>query len=311
LNVGQRLMSVKIGEPGVANTFRDSNGRWMAAHFNGLGFDVLPISFGSQRDSKDVVLAMVAPSRNGYLGITRTGTLLNSNGTEEKLDYVMFSQIKRSDLTVFGGNRWIYSATNPLQYAIEFTDQGKSILFRLVTRPGTTDRLQELAWSDEARSVKGWKSFQQLNYRNRFGSVHVSQGKLSLLRNQFAMSLEMTSNGLVWSEGRKENLTSPATTAGFERNDVMTNLLHYRMESAASNQVEVTLDSRGLIHIRSVRHTTEISLIVAHGQASGWTSDGRWFGKPYYTGSNPVTSSDVIEQEVLKPLLAWFERGGD
>ncbi|MFN7291764.1 MAG: hypothetical protein ACK5T6_14340, partial [Pirellula sp.] len=71
------------------------------------------------------------------------------------------------------------------------------------------------------------------------------------------------------------------------------------------------LDSRGLLHIRSVKsNLSEITIVLANGLASGWTSDGRWFGKDYHIGNNLATPSELILREVLSPLLRLFEGEG-
>ncbi|MCU0720223.1 MAG: hypothetical protein MUC83_11010 [Pirellula sp.] len=311
LHDGKRLASVTIGEVGVANVFRGVNGLWLAAHFNGLGFDTMPISFSPTYKSNEIVLAMVAPGKDGYIGVTQDAKIIHSKGSMTAIESFLSSKLTKSDLIVQGGGRWICFKNSPTHHAIEITNDSEIIPFRLRTQPKGSERLQELAWSDEQRLRGVPRSIQQVNYRNRFDSVYVQGNSLTLLRAKNMFSLELSENGLVWNITHGGDPLDGDLVVQFTPNQELTIELGFRIESAKRNGVEVILDSRGLLHIRSVKsNLSEITIVLANGLASGWTSDGRWFGKDYHIGNNLATPSEVIQREVLSPLLRLFEGEG-
>ena len=65
------------------------------------------------------------------------------------------------------------------------------------------------------------------------------------------------------------------------------------------------LDSRGLLHLQSSdSRLPEASLVLNPPFVSGWLSDGRRWGSPYFVGEHPRSPASSIHNEVLQPFVA-------
>lgn len=64
------------------------------------------------------------------------------------------------------------------------------------------------------------------------------------------------------------------------------------------------LDHLGMLHLRSSdRGIPECSIVLQEGTTSGWVADGRFWGEPYYIGTQPATPAITIWEEVLRPFM--------
>jgi hypothetical protein len=65
------------------------------------------------------------------------------------------------------------------------------------------------------------------------------------------------------------------------------------------------LDSRrGMLHLRSANpRVPEVSIILCEGETSGWCSDGRTWGNPYFLGDDPNADPRDIYKDVFQPFL--------
>lgn len=128
-----------------------------------------------------------------------------------------------------------------------------------------------------------------------------------LLRNERPLILINNDVAPNWAESKLVLREPLMHQAGFEYNKDLEREVGFRLEFARRNQVEVVLDARGLLHLRSLnRSLTELTLTINDGLVSGWTSDGRWFGSAYHCGTNNLTRWSEIDHEVLQPLLKQF-----
>ena len=133
---------------------------------------------------------------------------------------------------------------------------------------------------------------------------------LALLRNQRAFILQNSNHTLNWVDSPLV-FGEPLSNEAFFKNDKeVAEQVGFRLEFARRNQIEAVLDARGLLHLRSHNSLlTELTLTINDGLASGWTSDGRWFGSAYHCGPKAISSSNAIDSEVLQPLLEKFAGG--
>jgi len=291
------------------NLFKDEKGNWMAVHFNGLGFDVNPVSFkqnlGFDISKEKIIFAMVAPKKDGYVAITSLGRMLHSKGSDTPIPKTHLSKCLDECFLVLGDNRWIHIGTESGTFLVEVKDDGTPGECMLDKTSEYDWFSQRLAWGMQSSATVASNS-----YRNRFHRVAVVNGVLTLLRNQRALILQKANCSLCWAESPLVFREALKSEAKFENDRDLTREAGFRLEVAHKNHVEVMLDARGLLHIRSRNSVrTEITLTITDGLASGWTSDGRWFGSPYYFGKHANTASDTIFEEVLRPLLEQFAGG--
>ena len=298
---------VKIEQVGVANLFQDRTGNWNALHFNGLGFDEVPVSFKQEPRSERIAFVMVAPNKDGYIALTLSGRLLPTNGLDTKLQYGGKESVLSHTAFVFGDNRWLSFRTKSGSYVVEVLDDGTPGDCFPLTEVSPIRFAQRLVWGAEERGIEtnGWISSKA--YRNRFHRVAVHNGNLALFRNERALVLHNVRASANWVESKLVFREPLENQAAFEYNKGIEREVGFRVEFARRNQVEAVLDARGLLHLRSLdRSLTELTLTLNDGLASGWTSDGRWFGAAYHCGNNGLTSWSTIEDEVLRPLLDQF-----
>ena len=80
----------------------------------------------------------------------------------------------------------------------------------------------------------------------------------------------------------------------------------YRLSVAAwSDGSRAFLDGRGLLHLKSAdsRHVPEITIVLHERELSGWCSDGRCWGTPYYLGDEINTTSRTIFETVIRAFI--------
>ena len=303
-SVGQGTLidSVKLKQVGLASLFQDHAGNWNAVHFNGLGFDEVPVSFKQEPRSDRLAFVMVAPKKDGYIAITISGRLLHSNGRDTEIQYGSRESIVAHLAAAFGDNRWVSFGTKSSSHVVEVGDDGTPGECTSSTKMNSTQFHQRLVWGD---ATSGWVS--QKSYRNRFHRVAAYNGGLMLLRNERPLILINNDVAPNWAESKLVLREPLMHQAGFEYNKDLEREVGFRLEFARRNQVEVVLDARGLLHLRSLnRSLTELTLTINDGLVSGWTSDGRWFGSAYHCGTNNLTRWSEIDHEVLQPLLKQF-----
>ncbi len=68
---------------------------------------------------------------------------------------------------------------------------------------------------------------------------------------------------------------------------------------------EAWVDSRGLLHLRSSdKNIPEITIVLIVGKDSaGWTSDGKFFGSPYFIGESKSISAQDFFINYLQPFI--------
>lgn len=291
------------------NCFRDETGNWLAVHFNGLGFDVNPISFwqGPRPGgaNEKITFVMVAPKKDGYVATTSLGRMLHSKGSAVPIPDAYKRDRLKSTGVVLGDNRWLRFEIDAGTFLVEVKDDGTpgECMINETRERNSID--QKLAWGMQSNATVTNNS-----YRNRFHRVAVLNGELMLLRNNRALILKVVNQLMCWVESPLVFREALSSQAIFESDRELAREVGFRLEVAKKNQVEVMLDARGLLHIRSLKSLrTEITLTITDGLASGWISDGRWFGSPYHCGSHANTASATILSEVLRPLLDQFTGG--
>jgi len=63
------------------------------------------------------------------------------------------------------------------------------------------------------------------------------------------------------------------------------------------------LDSRGLLHLKSADPAIpEVSIVLCEYDLSGWCSDGRMWGDPYFIGDVPAAPSEEIFESCIRPF---------
>jgi hypothetical protein len=64
------------------------------------------------------------------------------------------------------------------------------------------------------------------------------------------------------------------------------------------------LDDRHLLHLRSSDPSVpEVSLVLAEGEISGWCSDGRTWGHPYFLVDEPSAGPGEVWEDAIRPFL--------
>ena len=303
---GEMIDALSVRQTGWCNSFQDRSGNWFAAHFNGLGFDKLSVSFHPLRDSSEIIFVMAAPNRDGFIAVTSSARLLHSNGSDTKIQIANRGNNLAEPVTVLGDNRWIVFGTANGSCVVEVNNDGtagKCTQFPASNPPQTN---QTLAWDIGLNRT----SIAQSPYRNRFHRIALYNGCLALLRNQRAFVLQNVNKSLNWVDSPLVFHEPLRNEAFFENDKELATQVGFRLEFARRNQIEAILDARGLLHLRSLNSLlTELTLTINDGLASGWTSDGRWFGSAYHCGAKAVSSCSAIESEVLQPLLEQFAGG--
>lgn len=278
-----------------SNLFRDKNGDWIAAHFNGLGYDLVPVVFQGVRSSRDLLFVGPGPVHKGFVAITASGRLLHSNGSDEPLPPWIEKPLSSRDIAMVGNNRWIQIPTSTGLVALEMDDDGKPSGCH--SNPAKTNSWSCIVWGAD-------KALPSRSYRNRFHRIGIVDGKLSLMRNQNVLSLNYESNGLVWRAKSLAESHIVNAEQSFEYDRELSREKVFRLEFARSGSIEAILDSRGMLHLRSLdnRHR-QITLLIQDGLASGWISDGHWFGTPYHCGHHPLINASKMGLDVLLHII--------
>ncbi len=303
---GEMIDALTVKQTGLCNSFQDRSGNWFAAHFNGLGFDVLPVSFPRLRSSSEIIFLMAAPHRDGFIAVTTSGRMLHSNGSDTKIQPAKREDILAECVTAMGDNRWIVFGTATGSFVVEVNDDGTAGNCTPFSAENPRQTIQTLAWG--VAQNRPW--IIQKNFRNRFHRIALYNGCLVLLRNQRAFILQNVNKTLNWVASPLVFSEPLRKEAYFQCDNKLEKEVGFRLEFARQNQMEAVLDSRGLLHLRSLNSLhTELTLTINDGLASGWTSDGRWFGSAYHCSPNAVSSSNEIDTDVLQPLLEQFSGG--
>ncbi len=303
---GEMIDALSVSQTGLCNLFQDRSENWFAAHFNGLGFDVLPILFKGLPRSKNIIFVMVSPEGDGYIAITSSGRMLHSKGSDSKIQYANRENIVAESVTVLGDNRWIVFGTANGSFVVEVNDDGTAGYCTPFPESNPPQTNPTLAWNMGSNR----NPISQNPYRNRFHRIALYNGCLVLLRNQRAFILQNVNNSLNWVDSPLVFRESLRIEAFFENDKEIAKQVGFRVEFARRNQIEAILDARGLLHLRSLNSLlTELTLTINDGLASGWTSDGRWFGSAYHCGAKTVSSGSEIDTDVLQPLLEQFSGG--
>lgn len=303
---GEMIDALTVRQTGLCNSFQDRSGNWFAAHFNGLGFEVLPVSFHPQRGSSEIIFLMAAPNRDGFIAVTRSGRLLHSKGSDTKIQIANNEDILAECITVLGDNRWIVFGTSTGSFVVEVNDDGTA--GNCTPFSAANPRQTNPTLASGVGQNRNW--IVQKTYRNRFHRIALYNGCLILLRNQRAFILQNSNKTLNWVASPLVFSEPLRVEAHFQHDNKFEKEVGFRLEFARQNQMEAVLDSRGLLHLRSQNSLlTELTLTINDGLASGWTSDGRWFGSAYHCGPNAISSSNEIDSDILQPLLKQFSGG--
>jgi hypothetical protein len=76
-----------------------------------------------------------------------------------------------------------------------------------------------------------------------------------------------------------------------------------------SDGSRAVLDARGMLHLRSMRDVPESTLLLGDRQISGWSSDGRIWGQPFFCGDGvPVDDVDAICRELIEAFAEGLPR---
>ena len=128
------------------------------------------------------------------------------------------------------------------------------------------------------------------------------------MRNQNVLSLNYESNGLVWRAKSLSESDIVHAEQSFEYDRELSRERVYRLEFARSGSIEAILDGRGMLHLRSLdnRHR-QITLLIQDGLASGWISDGHWFGTPYHCGHHPLINASKMGLDVLLHIIEGWK----
>jgi len=281
-----------------SNLVRDKNGDWIAAHFNGLGYDLVPVVFQGVQSPRELLFVSAGPFHKGFIAITHSARLLHSNGSDAPIPFSIEKPISGGNFAMVGNNRWVQMTKRSGSIALEIADDGK---------PGRSHSISmhDLSWSSLVWGVG--KQLSLGSYRNRFQRIGIVNGKLSLMRNQNVLSLGYENKGLVWELRSLRERDIICAQQSFESDRELSREKVYRLRFARSGSIEAILDSRGMLHLRSLdSRLTQLTLMLEYGLASGWTSDGHWFGTPYHCGQNPLSNASKINTDVLHPIIgAW------
>lgn len=283
-----------------SNLFRVQNGDWIAAHFNGLGYDLVPVVFQGVRSSRDLLFVGPGPVHKGFVAITSSGRLLHSNGSDEPLPtWMMEKPFSSRDFAMVGNNRWIQIPTDTGLVALEMDNDGKPSGCH--SNPAKTNSWSTIVWGAD-------KALPSRSYRNRFHRIGIVDGKLSLMRNQNMLSLNYENNALVWRAKSLAESDIVHAEQPFEFDRELSREMVIRLEFARSGSIEAILDSRGMLHLRSLdsRHR-QITLLIQDGLASGWISDGHWFGTAYHCGHHPMINASKMGLDVLLHIIEGWK----
>lgn len=141
--------------------------------------------------------------------------------------------------------------------------------------------------------------------RTRINRICVDvQGVLILLtrKQQLALDFDPTSQRIVLrradsfgSYNGKKLGFKPVTTGGPRG---------YNLSVATwDDGSQAFLDSRGLLHLKSSdSKIPEVSIVLCDGMLSGWCSDGRMWGDPFFFGDQPAYPASDVFESCIRPF---------
>ncbi len=141
------------------------------------------------------------------------------------------------------------------------------------------------------------------NLRHKFSGIGVSEGgRLALLHD----------TGFAWvvSLDRAGDLVLAVSQAERPKKDAVVTFqptysppgTRYALRVAAFRDgSRAYLDSRGMLHLKSAdRSLPELTLVLTSGPLAGWSSDGRFFGPPFFSGDRPTVEARVFHEELTR-----------
>lgn len=283
--------ALKPRRAGRLSVFEDLNGNWCGLDFNGDQFTEHVVVSSSQIHEGDVVLVTQTRSRTGYVIFKKSGTCYNT--AEEFLSEAIVVEkgcFLTQVFTSIGDGRWIQLCCK---------DPKNSTMFWLrlcMTDYGRIEGITDLPGNSINSKFQSPVTPLTLPYRHRFTKVGLLDGFLTLAKGRSLLSLQCEKYGLCWRSYQQSALQSIDEFVDFETLSAESTGRAYRIDHAAVAGYEFFLDSRGILHIRNNQAgDPELSIVIKEGGvASGWTSNGEWFGDSVHCGiHNPTKFSDL------------------
>lgn len=138
--------------------------------------------------------------------------------------------------------------------------------------------------------------------RYRFSAIGIdAERRITLFTSSGAWPLTLAPDGNLLLPKRAAPVTKGERTHFQAREGGM----RYDMRFAHwKDGSRATLDSRGLLHLRSSNPAIpECTIVLSEGETSGWVADGRWWGNAYFIGDHPRTAPVSIYDTVLRRFV--------
>jgi hypothetical protein len=265
--------------------FGDHNGAWYALSHDGRAarFETVRPGLDAARAPR-LITMFDLDGADGPMAVTEAGYLYDTaKGTVRPLQHNLTGAVRVPWVSP-DGRRLQLVQVNPVKY------YHPSVLVDVV-HGRTTPSGSAICLDDRVQ-----KMIAPTTLRHRFSAVGVTDfGYLGLQSHRGQVLCFQVSNGLplFTVADRSAKLRNVRRFEPLENRDVGYKLSIGRWDDGS----QCVLDARGLLHLRAARRTIpEATLVLAEGELSGWSSDGRAWGKMYYVSAGPHVLDSALAQ---------------
>ncbi len=147
-----------------------------------------------------------------------------------------------------------------------------------------------------------------INIRNNFTGMSVDASSQLILKSnkqyELALFYDSSCKQLLFRNDKYSIAPGHRKINGFKPLKLK-NRFGFRLSSATwDDGSKAYLDSRGMLHlVSSDTDIPEVTLVLTDGMISGWCSDGRMWGKEYFTGDAERVDAKEIYDDVIRPFV--------
>jgi hypothetical protein len=268
---------------------------WYAVAFDGNDI-VWELLFNEDTRRISLLAIFDAVRKENPVGVTAAGELI-SIGSDVR---------QRTNLPALPGN----------MHVLGISRDGSKILFaynEASARKRTLIDVHTLAATPQAPNVdplaavewENWKWIHPVTLRRRFEGLGVSaSGELILIgRRDSLWPLRLDERDQRICLATQPVETELAVSRRFEVLDQSAANRYSLSVAAFEDGSRAVLDARGLLHLKSSDpELPECTIVLIEGPTSGWASDGRYWGTPYFVGPSSLTDDREIYEQILRPF---------
>jgi hypothetical protein len=261
--------------------FKSTTGVWQALTYDGQAarFDAAP-ALGSHRPK--LIACFDQVGADGPIGVDELGCLhCTATNRVTRVEHGLKGRVRVL---------WVSPDGWRLKLGQNFAEPGKTGVVMVDAKNGTATPCPADGLDDRVQAALFTSPL-----RHRFLAAAVTDfGNLAIQSQRGQWLVFCVQNGLPLLSVQE----SASAFRQIQKFEQLESEFGYKLSLARwSEGSQCMLDSRGLLHLRSSdRRVPEATIVLSEGQLSGWSSDGRVWGKSCYVGDGPRVLSTAREQ---------------